>query len=1133
MSAFQIKKPTVVAMGGNKLRPAERGTLASGCAILLLWLGLNGNFSSIQAQHQEGVFSRDMEKLQVPSGYRLELVAAEPEVLNMVALSVDVDGSIFVAETDRYQDAVFDVVTMRPDWLPIDLSLRTVKDRTQFLKQTFRDDLTFLGRGSERLRRLTDFDGDGVMEQSDVLAKGFHSVPTGPAAGVLAHRGKVWFASLPHLWEIKTRPGQREATSVHSIAEGFGVHVGVSGHDLHGLVWGPEGRLYFSMGDRGFHVQQGKRLLAYPDTGAVLRCEPDGSHLEVVATGLRNPQELVFDPYGALFAGDNDTAGEDQSRILHVIKGADYGWRCSYQHMEGFGPWVQESRWKGGVDDILPSVGYVAQGPAGFAVHPEARRRVGLPGPFFLSDFPGGIRSFDLKEHGATYKTAGGSQWLWHLWATDLAFAPDGTLVVSDWVAGWQQPNKGRLYRLRPPPNHPEALGLPVQSLLSQVVQSADSAWLTGMLDHPNQLVRREVQFQLAACGSAAVGDLEHALATQPGVMGRLHALWALSQISRASSGLSEVAHNHAMALALNDPHPMVRRAALQWYADDPLAASLETILERCHDDSSSVRLHAWMALGAALSSLVEIGSALDVQKTLEMALNQLEALEADAQPHLLHGYRIFLRSWLNRFPQRFSQQLESLLQRYGPLSRGSLLLAMKGCSHPSMSIFLDDPSRDLRESALRAIYELRMGELSQEVINHAPDLEQSSGIWKRWLWTFYYAGDSQSLQNLIDWLAQRQQETIQPQYAALFGEAIGMLAQWHQPRSLDPVDGLWRPSGGGQGKVEQTTWERLSFLFDLRDPELGKKLIQWAVQESWDGAIPRLEKLLQDQDQPDELRGHALHALASLAPDTSLAWITYGLKDVADEVRTVAMKVAQDSHKMALFETLMDWWDDADSSLLLKRSVLELVATMPGTESEAVMAQWWQSFESGTFPEQLSLDLLNWVQSSDRPDRLQWWRAFRKHAQDANQWPYFDAVLHGGDPIKGRYLFEQRAEIACLRCHRITGKGGVVGPALDGLGQRASTQAILRSILYPNEVMAPGYVSERFTLQNEEEWVGVVLEEDDEAISVRLPSGVEQQLMREQIIEREPSLSAMPEGLIESLTPFEVRDLIGFLKSL
>ena len=40
------------------------------------------------------------------------------------------------------------------------------------------------------------------------------------------------------------------------------------------------------------HVTQQGFVHAYPDTGCVLRCEPDGSHLEVVAVGLRNANKL-------------------------------------------------------------------------------------------------------------------------------------------------------------------------------------------------------------------------------------------------------------------------------------------------------------------------------------------------------------------------------------------------------------------------------------------------------------------------------------------------------------------------------------------------------------------------------------------------------------------------------------------------------------------------------------------------------------------------------------------------------------------------------------------------------------------------------------------------------------------------
>ena len=313
--------------------------------------------------------------LEISKDYRASLFAAEPDALNPIAISVDEAGRVYLAETDRYRDAVFDVVTQKPEWLPADLSFRSIQDRTDFLKQTFRDYLTPLTRGSERVRLLEDQDGDGMAETSLVLADGFSSIPTGPAAGILAHRGQVWFQCVPGLWRIDWDAESSTVNSMQKLHDGFGVHVGVSGHDLHGITWGPEGRLYFSMGDRGFHVETDEGTLHYPDTGAVLRCEPDGSNLEVVAYGLHNPQEIVFDAFGNLFAGDNDTSGTDQSRILHIVPHGDYGWRCSYQHMKGFGPWVQDGFWKGDIDDVLSSSGYVSQGPSGFTLHPEVGSR--------------------------------------------------------------------------------------------------------------------------------------------------------------------------------------------------------------------------------------------------------------------------------------------------------------------------------------------------------------------------------------------------------------------------------------------------------------------------------------------------------------------------------------------------------------------------------------------------------------------------------------------------------------------------------------------------------------------------------------------------------------------------------------
>src|SRR5205807_4487623 len=130
--------------------------------------------------------------------------------------------------------------------------------------------------------------------------------------------------------------------------------------------------------DRGLNVRtrEGK-VLDYTDTGAVLRCEPDGSDLEVVAYGLRNPQELAFDEHGNLFTGDNTCDAGDAARIVYVVEGGDSGWRIGYQYLRwpnAAGPWNSEKLWHlpfaGQSASIVPPVAHRASGPSGLTYNP-------------------------------------------------------------------------------------------------------------------------------------------------------------------------------------------------------------------------------------------------------------------------------------------------------------------------------------------------------------------------------------------------------------------------------------------------------------------------------------------------------------------------------------------------------------------------------------------------------------------------------------------------------------------------------------------------------------------------------------------------------------------------------------------
>jgi hypothetical protein len=115
-----------------------------------------------------------------------------------------------------------------------------------------------------------------------------------PEGSVLAERDAVYFTCIPKLWRLTDDNNDGRADSHEAVAGDFGVRVSFIGHDLHGIVRGPDGKLYFSVGDRSYDVKTADgQVLRGDGRGAVFRCNADGSGLERHADGLRNPQEIA------------------------------------------------------------------------------------------------------------------------------------------------------------------------------------------------------------------------------------------------------------------------------------------------------------------------------------------------------------------------------------------------------------------------------------------------------------------------------------------------------------------------------------------------------------------------------------------------------------------------------------------------------------------------------------------------------------------------------------------------------------------------------------------------------------------------------------------------------------------------
>jgi putative heme-binding domain-containing protein len=141
----------------------------------------------------------------------------------------------------------------------------------------------------------------------------------------------------------------------------------------------------------------------------------------------------------------------------------------------------------------------------------------------------------------------------------------------------------------------------------------------------------------------------------------------------------------------------------------------------------------------------------------------------------------------------------------------------------------------------------------------------------------------------------------------------------------------------------------------------------------------------------------------------------------------------------------------------------------------------------------------------------------------------YRPALSDEPDLTQGRAVFQK----VCATCHRLGEEGHVVGPELTSVSNK-SAEDLLIALLDPNREAQPRYASYTILTTDGRVVTGLIAAESSETITLRRAEAKEDTIRRENIeVMNANGVSLMPAGLEKDLTPRQVADVIGLVRSL
>jgi quinoprotein glucose dehydrogenase len=1051
------------------------------------------------------------ESFPAANGLERTLVAKEPMLKNAVSVSVDVDGTIYVTESARRKVGDLDIREFTSyGWVQHDVSFTSIDDKlaffrkqlngkNQFPKSSLKDfnkdgkiDSKDLTVATEKIIRLTDTNGDGVADQSTLFAENFNTEVTGIAAGVLAWRGDVYATVAPDLWKLRDTNGDGVADKRESLAHGFGLHIAYAGHDMHGLTLGPDGRVYWSIGDKGTNVtsKEGKKFFA-PHEGAVLRCYPDGSGFEIFARGLRNPQEIAFDKYGNWFSVDNDSDQKgERERFLHITEGSDTGWRNYYQYRgSAYNPWMEEniSVPSGTYQPayITPTNANYSDGPAGFAYNPGTALNPKYEDAFFMSEFPkGNVRSFKVKPKGATFEMTDEHIVYSGPMSVGINFGPDGALYAADWAGGYPMNDKGAVWKLDDPTIAKSAIRQEVAKFLKEGADKISSADLIKRLSHKDMRIRLDAQWELAK-REAAIAELHQVIASSTSdQLAKIHAMWALSQHRRF---FEKAFHDLAIS---KDP---ILRAQAAKHAGETLKGTDPLLTKLLADPDPQVRFHAATAIW-------KTGDATAIDKVITLLE---ENNNQDA--YLRHAGVLALTA------APAEQIAAKTLKHKSPAVRLAAAIAFRRLNSPLAAKLISDEDPQVVAEAAHAIHDdpaieaayPALALLLNEKPNATPPAIRRSIAANRRI------GDGKSAKNLTNF-AMREEIAADLRIAAL--EA---LASWNTVFNTDPVDGRHNPYPAADNTVASNAFATAAIgLKNHSNKTISAAALTTAKQLGIVANSADLEKELLNPNADPAKRIAALDALKSSNPqafDEILPSLIEDRSSYKIRIQAATLLAEKDPQKVI---------DYAAGAIMKSEQILEqqqavlLLGKINAPTAKELLKNYAERFSK---------------EPSKRPYLyLEFSQVLSGFGKDL---PPYSVSLMCGDPITGEKVFNEHLAAQCIACHRIGEKGSDVGPPLTQVGNKGRDY-ILESLVTPQAKVAAGYGLMTITTQSGSSISGALKEETKTSVTLILPDKTETTVKVSDIASRTQPISTMP-PMGSILSPNELRDLVEYLVGL